>query len=228
MIKWKPTGLHKHFRMISIHNNMRSHGFVTPATPHTRIPGIWAKLDQLYDLSALDERENAYAFSNQPDPNDPDEAPELPEFQLPEDEFGEMMWTRRFHGPESERSSSPAIVPIAEDKALYAPGIGLLHELPEEAKKVKEEAAAASTPTPKPSKAGARSSRAATKGARAKAQAAKNNKAESTPSESGDDDEEEDDERESGESEEETAPTTRKTARGATKPKPPPRRGRKR
>ena len=210
---------------------MRSHGFVTDNTPHTRIRGIWAKLDQLYDLNALDERENAHAFGNQPDPVDPEEASETPEFQLPEDEFGEIMWTRRFHGPGSEASSSPPLIPADEDKTLYAPGIGLLHELPEEAKKIKEEAAAASTPTPKPGKAAGRTGRTTTKGGRTSkaAQSSKNSKAESTVSESAEEDENEEDEEENtAESEEETAPSIRKSARSATKPRPAPRSRRKR
>ncbi|KAF2198964.1 CT20-domain-containing protein [Delitschia confertaspora ATCC 74209] len=232
MIRWKPTGLHKHFRMISIHDNMRSHGFITSTTPHTRIPGIWNKLDQLYDLNALDERENAHLFGNQPDPLDPEEASDLPEFQLPEDEFGELMWNRRFHDPGSEGSSSPPLVPIDEVKALYMPEVGLLHELPEAAKRLKEEATVASTPIPKNTKGAYRGGRAAVKGGRAtKApQSSKNNKRESTASESGEEEGDEEEEEENSEqSEEETAPSTRKTARGAAaKPKPVPRRGRKR
>jgi hypothetical protein len=74
--------------MISIHNDMRSHGFATEDAPHTRIPGIWKKLNQLYELDALDERENQYAFSEDPDPSDRDDAANMPHFELPEDEFG--------------------------------------------------------------------------------------------------------------------------------------------
>lgn len=77
LIRYKPTGLHKHFHMLSIATFLRTHGHCaaplssgstrasSPAgsadVPHTRIPGIWRKLGELYDLEALDEREHAHA-----------------------------------------------------------------------------------------------------------------------------------------------------------------------
>lgn len=228
MMKWKPTGIHKHFRMISIHADMRSHGFATDDAPHTRISGIWRKLHQLYDLHALDERENAYAFSEDPDPLDRDEAANLPEFELPEEDYGEMMWQRRFHGPESVAASSPPTIPTDDDKALYQPGIGLLKGLPEGMRSHKTESVAEATPTPKNPK-NTRASRAAAKNSKAaKGQAAKNSKAPST-SDSAEEDEDEDDEEESStETEEETAPTTRRTNRSGARARPAPKRGRKR
>jgi len=229
--------MHKHFRMISIHADMRSHGFATDDAPHTRIPGIWRKLNQLYDLRALDERENAYAFADEPDPLDREEAAELPEFELPEDEFGEMMWLRRFHGPDSEASSSPPLMPTEDDKLLYEPGNGLLKDLPDGPlsqqieKEQQEESAAEATPPPKNAK-NARASRAAAKGGKgAKAQAAKNSKAQSAVSDSAEEDGEDDDEDEEDESSsqsEDVAPSTRRTNRAKGKPQPVPKRTRKR
>jgi MRG-binding protein len=249
IIKWKPTGtshfklplatfhliasgLHKHFRVISIFENMRSHGFVTERTPHTHITGIWQKLEQLYDLAALDERELAYAYHSLPDPVDPDEAFQIPDFELPEDDFGELMWQRRFHGPESATSSSPT---ADEDKNLYHPGVGLLHDLPEGEGLIARQAepaesASGATPTPKPPKAGTRASRsaAAKKGAATKAANAKNSKAQSAVSDSAEDEDEDDNEDDNTESEEETAASTKKTAKSNAKAKPAPRRTRKR
>jgi MRG-binding protein len=120
MIRWKPTGtlfnplsviwltlqgLHKHFYMIAIANALSSHGF---ASNHTRIPGIWAKLRTLYDLDALDEREmthlgiHPHKSSASPEADDGEENTAEhngwdQDFSLPEDEFGELMWTRRFN-----------------------------------------------------------------------------------------------------------------------------------
>ncbi|KAF2658173.1 CT20-domain-containing protein [Lophiostoma macrostomum CBS 122681] len=233
VIKWKPTGLHKHFRMISIHNDMRSHGFVTEHAEHTRVSGVWDKLNQLYDLKALDDRENAYAFADQPDPWDQEEAFNIPEFELPEDDFGELMWLRRFRGPNAEPSSSPPLMPVEDDRALYQPGIGLLRGLPEGAKSQKAESA---TPTPKPAKSTRATRATATKsGKGTKAgQTTKGSKAQSAVSESADDDDEEEDEdedEESAESEVETAPSTRRTNRTNTqkkKPEPARRTGRRR
>ncbi|KAH7084279.1 chromatin modification-related protein EAF7-domain-containing protein [Paraphoma chrysanthemicola] len=223
MMKWKPTGLHKHFRMISIHNDMRSHGFATEDAPHTRIPGIWKKLDQLYALEALDERENQYAFSEDPDPLDRNDASSMPEFELPEDDFGELMWHKRFHREDSAAASSPAMIPTDDDKALYQPGLGLLKDLPGSARSQKAETPADATPTPRNAKS-TRASRAqakSAKGAKAGASAAKASKAQSAASESAEEEEEEEEEEESSaESEEESAPTTRRTNRARARPAP--------
>lgn len=202
---------------------MRSHGFATEDAPHTRIPGIWRKLNQLYELEALDERENQYAFSEEADPTDPDDADNIPEFELPEDDFGELMWQKRFHRDESAAASSPATMPIEEDKALYHPGMGLLKDLPGSTRSQKAETPAEATPTPKTTKS-TRASRSATKtgkGAKATGTAAKGSKRQSTVSESAEEDEDDNEEEESGsESEEESAPTTRRTGRGRARQAP--------
>lgn len=246
MMKWKPTGtsalhvsplkhakltlpgLHKHFRMISIHTDMRSHGFAGEHVPHTRIPGIWKKLSQWYDLDALDTRENEFAFAEEPDPLDPEDAANLPEFELPEDDYGEMMWQKRFHREDSAAASSPPMIPAEEYKDLYAPGIGLLKDLPDGVRSQKTESVAEATPTPRNTK-GTRAARAAKNGkaARPGPNATKNTKPQSTVSESAEEEDEDDDEDESSvESEEDSAPTTRRTNRA--KPKPAPKRTRKR
>ncbi|KAL0264786.1 hypothetical protein SLS55_000738 [Diplodia seriata] len=82
LIRWKPTGLHKHMHMIQIASSMTREGFSYQmrqhlhgpgsshdhgSANHTRIPGIWKKLAELYDLEALDERENAHALAAWPD-----------------------------------------------------------------------------------------------------------------------------------------------------------------
>ncbi|CAG5153366.1 uncharacterized protein ALTATR162_LOCUS3146 [Alternaria atra] len=228
MMKWKPTGMHKHFRMISIHTDMRSHGFASDDAPHTRIPGVWKKLSQLYDLDALDTRENEFAFSEDPDPLDPEDVNNMPEFELPEDEYGELMWQQRFHRESSAAASSPPMIPTQDYKDLYAPGIGLLKDLPDSVRSQKAESVAEATPVPKNPK-GTRAGRAAkgSKGTKAGANTAKNTKAQSTVSESAEEEDDDDDEEESSvESEEDSAPTTRRTNRA--KPKPAPKRTRKR
>ncbi|KAJ4353567.1 uncharacterized protein N0V89_005297 [Didymosphaeria variabile] len=229
MMKWKPTGIHKHFRMISIHADMRSHGFAADDAPHTRIPGIWNKVSSLYDLPALDEREDAYTFSDDPDPLDAEEAATIPDFELPEDEFGEMIWERRFHGPDSETSSSPPTLATDDEKLLYVPDMGMLKDQPDGILSQLAESAVEATPTPKRGKS-TRASKGAAKSARAgKGQAAKNSKAQSAVSDSAEEeDEDEDEDESSSESEEETAPTTRRTNRSKGKAQPPPKRTRKR
>ncbi|KAF2817641.1 CT20-domain-containing protein [Mytilinidion resinicola] len=227
MIRWKPTGMHKHFRMLSIHNSLSTHGFASPNAPHTRIPGIWTKLHTLYDLAALDERENAYTFNTYRDsPGSTEES--IPSFQLPEDEFGEEMWGRRFAGPDDEGAESPPeFLPIEDDRKLYRPGIGLLSDLHDSVREREKEESQAS-PSTRP-RAGTRGGRGAAKGRAGKAvQVAKSAKAQSAVSESAEDEEEEEESSEeaSEESEsEEAAPA--KGARGGRRGRPS-RRGRKR
>ena len=230
--------MHKHFRMISIHNDMTSHGFAGEKAPHTRIPGIWKKLDQLYDLETLDARENEFTFGDSPDPTHRDDDELLPHFELPEDEFGEMMWRSRFRDSESPGKSSPPLVPIEDQKALYMPDMGLLKDLPDGVHSHREESAAQATPPPKKSTRASRSAVKSGKGVKAGAgagPAVKTSKALSTVSDSEEDEEENDDDddeessSESGDEEEEeedSAPTTRRTNRA--KAKPAPRRTRKR
>src|SRR5947207_5244643 len=53
------AGMHKHFRMLAIHDYMVSQGVVNANDEHTKIRGIWAKLASLYNLPILDEREDS-------------------------------------------------------------------------------------------------------------------------------------------------------------------------
>src|SRR6266480_2362873 len=109
--------MYKNFRMISISNALSSHGYSYNSTSgsHTRIPGIWAKLQALYDLEALNEREDRHAGYVTPDRSsvgedgaeEEEEEEEgnnigWKEFALNEDEFGEMMWARRLKRDNSE------------------------------------------------------------------------------------------------------------------------------
>lgn len=221
--------MHKHFRMILIHADLRSHGFATDDAPHTRIPAIWTKVSSFYDLHALDEREDAYQFSDEPAPHDPDEAWSIPDFELPEDDFGELIWQRRFHGPESEASSSPPTVPFQDEELPFVPDMGMLKDLPDGIRSQQAESAAEATPTPKKGKNTRASRGVAKNGKAARGQAAKNSKAQSAVSDSTEGEDEDDDEEESSEaSEEDTAPSTRRTNRTKGKAQPPPKRTRKR
>ncbi|KAF3480063.1 uncharacterized protein GIQ15_05410 [Arthroderma uncinatum] len=104
IIRWKPAGMHKHFRMLAISDYMKSQGYATPTEQHTRIPGIWKKLGTLYNLPALDEREEPVSTEESEDAEQPQEL--YCPFSLPMDEFGEMMWDRRIN---PEGSVSPSV-----------------------------------------------------------------------------------------------------------------------
>ncbi|KAL4809352.1 chromatin modification-related protein EAF7-domain-containing protein [Aspergillus unguis] len=110
VIKWKPVGMHKHFRMVAISEFMKSQGYAPSHAEHTRIPGIWKKLGTLYNLPALDEREDSLItdISEEADGKDV-----YCPFELPEDEYGDMMFERRLAG---EGSPSPGPSGAAESR----------------------------------------------------------------------------------------------------------------
>jgi len=94
--------MHKHFRILAISEHLRNHGFDPETYPHTRLPGIWVKLREYFDLEAVDERENSL---------DPPEEQGRPrrylDFDLPKAEYGELILAKALADP-SEAPSSPA------------------------------------------------------------------------------------------------------------------------
>ena len=107
IMRWKPCGMHKHFRMIAIAEHLRNHGNKAESHPHTRIPGIWAKIRTFYSLDQINERENGFAFGEE-DPSRPWKR--YKEFDLPNKDyygFKEMKWNRRLAPPTDPPSSPP-------------------------------------------------------------------------------------------------------------------------
>lgn len=106
-----------------------SNGYIHPRAEHTRPAGIWKKLQSLYDLEALDEREDARQLSDLSlesqdgeggegeDEKEDDVYSEAEnkihkeEFSLPEDDFGEMMWKARLAEADEEAEGSPLALP---------------------------------------------------------------------------------------------------------------------
>ena len=103
--------MHKHFRMLSISNYLTTHGHTHPAlAPHTRIPGIWTKLGQLYDLRTLDEREDAFPLSpvsGEAPPTDTFTEEPFTEFTLPYSEYGPTMLERAVAKDDKEVHTEP-------------------------------------------------------------------------------------------------------------------------
>jgi hypothetical protein len=91
-------GMHKHFRMIAISENMRSNGVDPDVYQHTRIPYIWQKLRAYYNMDLIDERENV--------DDDDDDADKYVDFSLPQDGFLEPMMQRAV-ADSSEAPTSP-------------------------------------------------------------------------------------------------------------------------
>ncbi|KAL5342399.1 CT20-domain-containing protein [Aspergillus crustosus] len=110
IIKWKPVGMHKHFRMVAISEYMKSQGYAPSHAEHTRIPGIWEKLGTLYNLPALDEREDSFITEMS---EDVDGKEVYCPFELPPDEYADLMFERRFA---MEGSPSPVPSDQAESR----------------------------------------------------------------------------------------------------------------
>ncbi|KAL8712027.1 MAG: hypothetical protein Q9220_003723 [cf. Caloplaca sp. 1 TL-2023] len=108
MIRWKPVGVHKHFRMIALAQYLQNHGHIASEEEHLRIPAIWKKLGKLYNLEALNERENTFSHRGSPDSGENDE-PYCP-FILPKEDFGQMVFDRRL-APEGSTSPPGATPP---------------------------------------------------------------------------------------------------------------------
>ncbi|RMZ87407.1 hypothetical protein DV736_g5370, partial [Chaetothyriales sp. CBS 134916] len=107
IMSFKPAGMHKHFRMVAIRNFMLSAGVISADDTHTSTSGIWNKLGTLYDLEKLDEREDSVINDVTYDDDAEQTVPYWREFELPRDEFEEMMWERRL-APDGA-ASSPAL-----------------------------------------------------------------------------------------------------------------------
>jgi MRG-binding protein len=165
--------------MISIMENFRSNGYgsgrkVPP--PHLRAAGIWTKLRQLYDLDALDQRENAHAgiiamVDDDDDEDEEDEEDNVVEwtpFELPQSEdsdvdFGELMWDRRLIKPDEGKgkgkAESPPLIPGLSETRSF-PGVQLSagkEESEEESEEEEEE-----EEEEKPASKGARGKRTST------------------------------------------------------------------
>lgn len=106
-------GMHKHFRMIAIHDYMISQGVVNPNDAHTSIRGIWEKLGTLYNLPVLDEREDSIMNDLA---NEDGEIVELySPFSLPEEEYGAMMFARRL---DPNGTNSPDLAPSRRESTI--------------------------------------------------------------------------------------------------------------
>ena len=85
--------MHKHFRMVNIRDYMLSQGVINLSDKHTSTAGLWRKLESLYDLTRLDEREDSVVADGMDD--DGKSLSYWRDFELPRDDFEAMMWDRR-------------------------------------------------------------------------------------------------------------------------------------
>lgn len=107
------SGMHKHFRIIAIHNYMIGQGVVSSDDEHTTIPGLWTKLRSLYNLPILDEREDSIMHSSS-DENGSAGGRYCP-YELPDNEYAAMKFDKRIN---LNGSKSPALLPSRGESTI--------------------------------------------------------------------------------------------------------------
>ncbi|KAF9361137.1 hypothetical protein BGX26_005511 [Mortierella sp. AD094] len=122
--KFKPVGMHKHFRMINLQKqfNKNSHTLCT-------IAELWEKLGTMYDLQTLDEREDSGMFVDE-DEEDEEEDEEdqdisfknSEEFVLPLHEFDQFV-TEVVQEPSRNPSPSPMRTTRANREGSQTPSV---------------------------------------------------------------------------------------------------------
>ncbi|KAF9959827.1 hypothetical protein BGZ70_008751 [Mortierella alpina] len=100
------TGMHKHFRMINLHRHFNKHSH-TPCT----IAELWERLDGMYDLGTLDEREDSGLFVDENEDEESDEEQDISfknseEFVLPLHDYDHLV-KEVFREPSRNPSPSP-------------------------------------------------------------------------------------------------------------------------
>lgn len=106
--------------MLALHSWLLDNHHINPRHEHTRPQGIWTKLGELYDLAALDAREDARQLERIPgveeevvldgDWSEAENLVEVQEFGLPvseDEEVKSLVWRKRLRGrgEESEAGS---------------------------------------------------------------------------------------------------------------------------
>lgn len=105
--------MHKHFRIIAIHNYMIGQGVISSGDEHTTIPGLWTKLGSLYNLPILDEREDSFMQSSSDENGSPGEL--YCPYELPDQEYGAMKFDKRIN---LDGSKSPALLSSRRESTI--------------------------------------------------------------------------------------------------------------
>lgn len=199
--------MHKHFRILAISEHLRNHGFDPDTWPHTRVPGIWAKLGEFYNLEAIDEREN-----NMDPPDEEGQPRRYHDFSLPWDEYGDVILERARADP-SEAPTSPAQwdpnAPAADTKKRKR---GTAESNPRARSSTVEDTendTPAMSPTRKPGRGGRTAKRTSSRARKVKEESS--SEAESAEEEESEEEDEEEEEEETG------TPASTKGGRGGAR-----------
>ncbi|CAG8537975.1 10832_t:CDS:2 [Paraglomus occultum] len=93
VMKNKPVGMHKHFRMLNIHRDFNANSPVK-----LTIPELWERLSQYFALDLLDDMEYEYE-------DEDNETNSLTEFSLPNEEYDHLIPDQR--KPSMSSGSTP-------------------------------------------------------------------------------------------------------------------------
>ncbi|KAI4180767.1 MAG: hypothetical protein LQ346_006921 [Caloplaca aetnensis] len=98
--------------MIALSNHLQHYTHDLEKDNHLRIPGIWEKLGRLYNLEALNERENLFHPAPSPDTNGNDTV--YYQFALPKEDYGKAIDERKLAKQPSPFSSESAHPPSVD------------------------------------------------------------------------------------------------------------------
>lgn len=87
--------------MLALSEYLRNHGYDPQTETHTRIPGIWQKLQTLYNMPIIDDRENSFEYEEE-------FQDKYHEFELPPDDYATDTFMRGKLDNLSEAGSSPS------------------------------------------------------------------------------------------------------------------------
>ena len=199
--------MHKHFRILAISEHLRNHGFDPDTWPHTRVPGIWAKLGEFYNLEAIDEREN-----NMDPPDEEGQPRRYHDFSLPWDEYGDVILERARADP-SEAPTSPAQwdpnAPAADAKKRKRGAAESNSRARSSTVEDTENETPAMSPTRKPGRGGRTAKRTSSRARKVKEESS--SEAESAEEEESEEEDEEEEEEETG------TPASTKGGRGGAR-----------
>ncbi|KAG0358537.1 hypothetical protein BG005_002219 [Podila minutissima] len=121
-IKFKPVGMHKHFRMINLQRHFNK---ISPR--QCTIAELWEKIGTMYNLQALDEREEDVEEEEEEEEEDDGRERDFSfkhseEFVLPLHEFDHMV-TEVFREPSRNPSPSPMRTTRAQREGSQTPSV---------------------------------------------------------------------------------------------------------
>lgn len=199
--------MHKHFRIMAVSNYLSTWGYDPNVYTHLRIPGIWEKLSEFFNMPVIDDRENNMDAADNPNYED-----SFKPFDLPWDEYGELIMQRAAAISSEAASSPPELDKSPAEKKRKRGEASGAHNAKTRSSTVEDSEAENEDPSPAPkSRRGTRSTK---RGASKKAKADSPEPDDGEDEEEDEDGSEEEEQSEEEEEEEEEAPAAKSRGPG--------------